>query len=47
MAVHLVSWLFSELGGSLAADIVLATIDLLIGERAVSWFYSVVLLMAV
>ena len=36
MAVHLVSWLFSKLGESLAAYIVLATIDLLVGERAVS-----------
>ena len=46
MTVHLASRMFSELGESLAADIVLVTTNLLVDERVVSQFYYVVLLMA-
>ena len=47
MAVHLVCWLFDKLVVCWAAGIGLASVDLMVGENAMSWVYSVVILMAV
>ena len=47
MAVHLICWLFDKLVGCWAAGIVLARVDLMVGEKAMTWVYLVVILMAV
>ena len=45
MAVQLVCWLFDKLVGCWAVDIGLARVDLMVGEKAMSWVYLLVILM--